>query len=64
MEIAMTTRPHLSLHRWRWGSRPAGAGRWAHLLGIVVLVLIGLLAVLLVEFCPLLEGLLLWAARE
>lgn len=36
-------------------------GRVPHLLGLVV---IGLLAVLLLEFCPLFEGLFLWAAQE
>lgn len=51
---------------WRPAPRQGHGGgpRWAgdpHLLGLIV---IGLLAVLLLEFCPLFEGFLLWAAQE
>lgn len=38
-----------------------GDGAVPHLLS---LILVGLLTVFLLEFCPLFEGLLLWAAQE
>lgn len=46
-----------------FGQAGAGTEAWAHLLGLIVLILIRLLAVLLLEFGPLFEGLLLRAGE-
>ena len=48
----------------RWGEQELGRGGRAHLLHLVVFILICFLTVFLLEFCPLFEGLLLWAAQE
>lgn len=56
MGITMATRGPLGKQEGRAGC--------AHLLGVVVVILISLLTVFLLEFCPLFEGLLLWAAQE
>lgn len=48
----------LGPHPQEWGE----CGEEAHLLHLVVLILIRLLAVVLLEFCSLFKGLLLWAA--